>query len=113
MSGGPTLEIRTKMGPAATRQKPALWRSIPVREPNGPLSRDHLARQMEVCLLGLALATFLPFAGGFGQEPRPALGLVDPDFDQAGRGHVAMFFAHPVRCAEIARELAVVVTQFS
>ena len=38
------------------------------------------------------------------QEPRPPLGLVNPDFDQARRGDVAVLIAQVVRFAEASGE---------
>src|SRR5271169_3225314 len=44
----------------------------------------------------------------FRQEPRPPLGLVNPDLDLAGGGHVIVFPASFVRRAEIARQRLVI-----
>src|SRR3954452_6948639 len=45
---------------------------------------------------------------GLEQEPCPALGLVDPVLDQAGRGDVAMLVAQIVRLLQVDDELRVV-----
>src|ERR1700704_2960392 len=55
---------------------------------------------------GTALASSLV------QKPGTSLGLVDPDFDQAGGGNVAMFFADVVRFAQTGGEFLVVLAHF-
>ena len=52
------------------------------------------------------------FCGDLGQEPTPAFCLVDPSFDQAGGGDIAMFGAHFVRGTQIARQFHVVAPEF-
>ena len=53
-----------------------------------------------VMMLDLALC--------LGQEPGAAFGLVDPDFDQAGRRDIVVLFAHSVRGTQIPRQVLVV-----
>ena len=49
--------------------------------------------------------------GGLEQEPGAPLGLVDPDLEQAGGGHIAVLVAQPVRLAHAHGQLLVVVAQ--
>src|SRR5262249_48403165 len=46
------------------------------------------------------------------QEPGAALRLIDPYFDEAGGGDVAVFVTHVVGLAQSRRERLVVLTQF-
>src|ERR1700722_7574978 len=61
----------------------------------------------------LARSVVLPraAAGRFKQEPSPALGLVNPNFEQAGGRDVAVFVAHVVDLAQARRQALVVVAQ--
>ena len=49
----------------------------------------------------------------FRQKPGAAFGFVDPDFNQAGRGAVAVFVANFVRFPQRTGEVLIVVAQFA
>ena len=48
----------------------------------------------------------------FRQEPRPALGLVNPDLDQTGGRHVIVFLASFMSRTEIARQCLIIGAEF-
>src|SRR6266480_5153957 len=50
-------------------------------------------------------------ACGFEQEPRTALGFIDPNFDETCRCYVTIFVTHVVRFAETRGERLVVIQQ--
>src|SRR5580698_807367 len=50
-------------------------------------------------------------AAGLEQEPDAAFGFVDPDFDQAGSGHIVVLIANVVGFAQTAHQVFVVFTQ--
>jgi hypothetical protein len=54
----------------------------------------------------------IPSATRFEQEPGTPLGLVDPDFDQAGCGNVMVLIAKVVGLTQARREGLVVFAQF-
>src|SRR5260370_33239341 len=48
----------------------------------------------------------------FRQEPRPSLGLINPDLDHAGGRHVIVFFASFMCRTEIARQSLIIRAEF-
>src|ERR1700733_2176998 len=60
-----------------------------------------------------AMSLSLPgFADDFRQEPGPALGLIDPDFNQTGGGNIMVFRADFMRTAQETGQPRVVVVEF-
>jgi hypothetical protein len=51
---------------------------------------------------------FLKLADDFPQKPGAAFGLIDPVFNQAGRGHIIVLFADLMRGAQESRKVAIV-----
>jgi hypothetical protein len=50
-------------------------------------------------LIWKQLPKFLKLADDFPQKPGAAFGLIDPVFNQAGRGHIIVLFANLMRGA--------------
>ena len=55
----------------------------------------------------------LKIAYYFRQKPRPPLGLVDPVFDQAGRGDIVVLFTDFMCPAQETRQFPIVRAEFS
>src|ERR1700720_2138087 len=59
-------------------------------------------------LIWKQLPTFLKLADDFPQKPGAAFGLIDPVFNQAGRGNIIVLFANLMRGAQKSRKVAIV-----
>src|SRR5579862_319708 len=88
---------RTRFVPSGKRKMRASWvggrKFIPLRPQGG-----------EATILPADRGISLAAAGGFVEEPDALLGLVDPGFEEAGGGDVAMLVAEAVRLAHPRRQ---------